>query len=173
MAVIEILRKFILGSGVFRDGISITMTIERIVFLCRRRVIQTIRNFQTLSYNGFPLYIGHGRRACLNRKSRFCWAAGSIAAMATTISVRGRARSSWGFRSNCSVPSFHIRTTVALVCAYSAETRSRSGAAARGVRKGAGALELAENGFFVREKVSDEAIAVSFVHGEGGVYART
>lgn len=36
--------------------------------------------------------------------------------------------------------------------------------------EGTGALELAENGFFVSEEVTNEAVVVAFVHGQGGVY---
>lgn len=39
--------------------------------------------------------------------------------------------------------------------------------------KGTGALELTENGFFVCEKVTNEAVIMAFVHRQRGFYAGT
>lgn len=37
------------------------------------------------------------------------------------------------------------------------------------MRQSAGALQFAEDSFFVSEEIADEAIAVTLVHGEGSV----
>jgi len=40
------------------------------------------------------------------------------------------------------------------------------------MREGTGALEFAEDGFFVGEEIADEAVGMAFVHCEWGVIAR-
>lgn len=37
------------------------------------------------------------------------------------------------------------------------------------MRKGTGTLEFAKNGFFVGEQITQKAVAVAFMHGEGCV----
>ena len=78
-----------------------------------------------------------------------------------------------GFRGDGAVARFHISTTVTFIGANAAEARVAGGGSvtARGVGQGGGALELAENGFFMGEEVADEAVGMAFVHSERGVCA--
>ena len=146
---------------------------ERIVFFHPGRAVQTVRDFQALSHGRFPLDLGYGGGACLDRESGLGGAAGSVTAVAaTSVGMGSRTGCPWRFRGNRSVSGFHVCTAIAFVCADSAKARGGSGATAWGVRKGAGAFELAEDGFFVRKEVPNKAVAMSFVHGEGGFCTR-
>ena len=41
------------------------------------------------------------------------------------------------------------------------------------MRKSAGTFEFAEDRFFMREEVADEAVTMAFVHSQGRIRART
>lgn len=63
-------------------------------------------------------------------------------------------------RGDGAVAGFHVGSAVAFV---GADGSGAAGAGGR-VAEGAGALEFAENGFFVVEEVADQTVTVAFVH---------
>ena len=70
-----------------------------------------------------------------------------------------------GSRRNSPVTSLHVCATIALICADGSHAGSTGGISPAGsMRQGGGALEFAEDGFFVGKKVTNEAISVLLMH---------
>jgi hypothetical protein len=63
--------------------------------------------------------------------------------------------------STCS--GFHVGFAIRLIRADSSGTSVNANA----VREGGGALEFGEDGFFMVEEVTNQAVGVSFLHGHG------
>ena len=99
----------------------------------------------------------------LNGESSGWWIDGFVSSVAPSIGMRSGATGS-GLGGDSAITCFHVGAAVALV---GTDRSNSSGvscfASTRGVREGRSALELAENSFFVGEKVADEAVGVFFM----------
>ena len=97
-----------------------------------------------------------------------------VSPMTTAVGMRGRTCGA-GLGCNSTGPGFHVGTPIAFVCADSAVSSCRGScfSAAGGVGERGRSFELAKDGFFVSEKIADEAVGVFLVQRKRCVGSRT